>query len=130
MLLRPALDQFKVQFATTDIGLAEREGICAVTQIADTNRSAPLSALKCAADCLRLVRETRPDFIITTGALPGLICLALGRLFGSQTIWLDSVANSEAVSLSGRVARLFVSLWLTQWEYLARSEDEYAGAVL
>jgi hypothetical protein len=54
----------------------------------------------------------------------------LGRLLGARTIWLDSIANAERISLSGRLVRPFASVWLTQWEHLARgTRPEYAGQV-
>ena len=60
-----------------------------------------------------------------------LLCLVAGKLHGARTIWLDSVANSETPSMSGKFARKFVTLWLTQWEHLARPDaGEYAGALL
>lgn len=130
MLLRPALDRFAVTFATTEPGLAEREGLSGVFHLPDTNRNRPLDALRCVAAAMRVVGRVRPQVVVTTGALPGLICLVAGRLRGARTVWIDSVANSEKPSLSGKVARRFVSLWLTQWEHLARAEREYAGQVL
>jgi UDP-N-acetylglucosamine:LPS N-acetylglucosamine transferase len=101
---------------------------------------------------LVIVRE-RPDVIITTGAAPGYFALRFGRWFGARTIWLDSIANVEELSLSGQMAGRVADLWLTQWEHLAtnrtphatrsthrssrstqhttlRTHPEYAGAVL
>ncbi len=131
MLLRPMLERFDVCFATTNPGLAEREGLDNVHILRDTNRDRPLDALRCAATALRIAFTLRPDVVITTGAMPGLLCLIAGKLAGARTIWVESVANAEQPSLSGAVARRFVSLWLTQWEHLARpGSGEYVGALL
>jgi UDP-N-acetylglucosamine:LPS N-acetylglucosamine transferase len=130
MLLRPALEQFDVTFATTDAGLAEREGLVEVLVLRDTNRDKPLDGLRCAWDAIRAVATVRPEVVITTGALPGLIVLIAARGRRARTIWIDSVANSEKPSLSGRFARSFASLWLTQWEHLAHCPNEYAGGLL
>jgi UDP-N-acetylglucosamine:LPS N-acetylglucosamine transferase len=80
----------------------------------------------------RAVGRERPDAIVTTGAAPGLVALALGRLLArSRTVWIDSVANTERMSLSGRMARHVADAWLVQWEHLARPEGpHYWGAVL
>lgn len=129
MLLRPALDQFDVTYATTDIGLGEREGLD-VLVLRDTNRDKPLDALRCVWDGIRAVTTVRPQVVITTGALPGLIVLMVARARFVRTIWIDSVANSEKPSLSGKVARRFSTLWLTQWKHLARHSGEYAGNLL
>jgi UDP-N-acetylglucosamine:LPS N-acetylglucosamine transferase len=68
---------------------------------------------------LRIVLRERPDVVFSTGAAPGLLALLFGRLIGARTIWLDSIANAEHLSLSGRLARPIAGLWLTQWENLA-----------
>jgi len=80
----------------------------------------------------RAIRRERPDAVVTTGAGPGLIALALARhLAGSRTVWIDSIANTERMSLSGRMAGWVADAWLVQWEHLARPEGpHYWGAVL
>ncbi|ANY83201.1 hypothetical protein BB934_27960 (plasmid) [Microvirga ossetica] len=80
---------------------------------------------------LILLRE-RPEVVVTTGAAPALIALALAKLvFRSRTIWIDSIANCEHLSTSGALARKFSDAWLTQWPQLARTDGpEYWGAVL
>jgi len=62
-----------------------------------------------------IMREVRPDVVVSTGALPGLMALIVGYVFGARTIWIDSIANTERMSLSGRLSRPFAQLWLTQW---------------
>ncbi len=73
----------------------------------------------------------RPDVVISTGALPGVIALLLGKLFRARTIWVDSIANAEEMSMSGKLARRFADLWLSQWPEVAEREGAgYLGAVL
>ena len=73
----------------------------------------------------------RPDVVISTGAAPGFLAIRLGRLFGARTIWIDSIANVERLSLSGEKIGPHADLWLTQWPHLARSEGpHFVGAVL
>ena len=70
----------------------------------------------------------RPDVVVSTGAAPGLFALLFGRLLGAKTIWVDSIANVERLSMSGRLARAVAQLWLTQWPHLARAGGpEFAG---
>ena len=53
-------------------------------------------------------------------------CLRQGR-----TMWIDSVANTERLSLSGWLARPVADAWLVQWEHLSRPKGpSYWGAVL
>jgi UDP-N-acetylglucosamine:LPS N-acetylglucosamine transferase len=77
-----------------------------------------------------LLRE-RPDVIISTGAAPGYFGLLIGRWIGCRTVWVDSIANAEKLSLSGEKIGRFADLWLTQWPHLAKPKGPlYAGAVL
>ena len=80
----------------------------------------------------RVLRAERPELVITTGAAPGLVALALAKLLcGSRTVWIDTVANSEKMTLSGRLARPVADAWLVQWPHLARpGGPEFWGAVL
>lgn len=69
----------------------------------------------------RTIRRVRPNAIVTTGAAPGYFALRIGGLLGARTAWIDSIANVEEVSLSGRRVGPKATLWLTQWPHLAGS---------
>ncbi len=131
MALRPAFATGKVHYATTLKGLPEQFGLKSASLIPDCNRSTPFRAAFCAMRLAFLILRHRPDVIVSTGALPGVIGLALGKLFRSETIWIDSVANAEELSSSGRLAKRFAKLCLSQWELPARKSGAgYAGSVL
>jgi UDP-N-acetylglucosamine:LPS N-acetylglucosamine transferase len=78
---------------------------------------------------LKTIRQEKPDAVITTGAAPGLVFLLAGKLLGRKTIWIDSIANAEHLSASGRVASKFASRTYTQWKDLAVGKIKYAGNV-
>ena len=70
-------------------------------------------------------------WVVSTGAAPGYVAIAIGRRFGARTLWLDSIANVEQLSLSGERAIRHADLVLTQWPHLAREgQVEYRGSVL
>jgi hypothetical protein len=78
-----------------------------------------------------IIWKERPEIVISTGAAPGYVALRLGRLMGARTIWLDSIANVESLSMSGEKIGRYADLWLTQWAHLARPKGpHYAGSVL
>jgi UDP-N-acetylglucosamine:LPS N-acetylglucosamine transferase len=78
-----------------------------------------------------LVFRLRPDVVISTGAAPGYVAIRLGRLIGARTIWIDSIANAEELSLSGAKIGKHADLWLTQWPHLARQQGPiYRGSVI
>ncbi len=73
----------------------------------------------------------RPDVVVSTGALPGFIALRLAKLGRRRTVWLDSIANCEELSMSGKRIGGAADLWLTQWpEVAAPGGPDYAGSVL
>ena len=77
-----------------------------------------------------MVRE-RPDVVVTTGSAPGMLALRMAKMFRARTIWIDSIANAEEMSLSGRAARKYADLWLTQWPHLSTENGPtYMGRVL
>ncbi|MCE8014976.1 oligosaccharide biosynthesis protein Alg14 [Halomonas sp. MCCC 1A17488] len=79
---------------------------------------------------MSIVRKSRPDLIVSTGAAPGLLILFAGFLMGRKTIWVDSIANSRQLSLSGRAACLFATQVLTQWPELATKRVRHLGSLL
>lgn len=130
MLLRPALNEGRVVFATTNRELAVRDGLDRVHLLPDANRDEPMRALSSMIASARLVWRLRPNVVVTTGALPGLFCLVFGRLTGARTVWIDSIAASDRPSLSGAFARPFATRWYTQWQHLQSPSRDYEGALL
>jgi len=134
--IRPAWEGCDVAYVTTDKGARDF--------IIQDARDRSLVELRCYTVCsanrwqkVRLVRQLlritmilfqeRPDVIISTGAAPGFFALRIGKLLGARTIWIDSIANAETLSLSGKKAGSCADLWLTQWEHLKGSEDPERG---
>ncbi len=126
LLLRDAFVGHDISFATTMKGLGERAGIAGVRVIHDCNRNSPMSAVFCVLDLLRVMARVRPQVIVSTGALPGFLALAIGRRFGVKTIWVDSIANAEELSMAGQKAKAHADLWLSQWPFVA----ERSGAAM
>lgn len=84
------------------------------------------------AKSYNILKKSNPDVVISTGALPGLIMCFAAKLLFKKVIWLDSMANYQKLSFSGRLARLFCDVCLTQWEHLAENDKRvsYWGKVL
>ena len=131
MLLRPAFEGTDVLYLTTMAGLPEAFGAAPARIVPDCNRDKPVEAARSAAAVAVAIARHRPHVVISTGALPGVIALALGKAARARTIWVDSVANAEEMSMSGRLARRFADLWMSQWPNVAEASGaEHAGAVL
>ena len=129
--LRDAFDGLEVVYVSTDPDYSvDVEGHRFLT-VQDASRERPLLMLRTLLQSFRHVWAERPDVVISTGAAPGLFALLFGRIFGAQTIWIDSVANGEVLSMSGRLAGHLVGLWLTQWPEVASENGPfYRGSVL
>lgn len=131
MRIRSAFEGGEVSYLTTRKPSSRHVQGAKFHLVPDCNADEPLRVIVCALHvALRMVIE-RPDVVITTGAAPGLISLFFGKLMGARTIWIDSIANAEQLSLAGSRARRWADLWLTQWPHLARkSGPQYAGSVI
>lgn len=78
---------------------------------------------------IKIMRKVKPEVVLTTGAAPGLLTLCAAKLWGIKTIWIDSVANVEQISASGRIALHFADMVYTQWPDLAKGKIEYHGNI-
>lgn len=131
MLMRPAFDGNQAFFATTLKGAGDLAALPHVHIVPDCNRNKPVKAAISALRIALLILRLRPDVIISTGALPGVIALAIGRRTGARTIWVDSIANAEEFSMAGKKAQRHADLWVSQWPNVAQEEGaEFLGSVL
>lgn len=78
----------------------------------------------------KVLRRIKPRCVISTGAMPGLLFIIVARCLGIKTIWIDSVANVDELSSSGKVAIRFSTVHLTQWEHLEGGRTHFEGRVL
>ncbi len=130
--LRSAFECCDVAFVTVERGY--REGLPASSRfyvVRDATRWDRLALVVLVLQLAWIVVRERPHVVISTGAAPGVLALALARALGSRTIWIDSIANAEQLSLSGQQARRYADLWLTQWPHLAQEGGpRFEGSVL
>lgn len=87
--------------------------------VADASRT---SVLRLGFQFLQVLAQMiayRPDFVISTGASVGYFALLSAKLVGARTIWVDSIANSEQLSLSAVKSSKHADLLITQWPHLA-----------
>lgn len=118
----PALAGFEIVYVSTkswyEKDVYPNKFIC----IKDANRCNKFSLIALFFHFLLIICTVRPFLIISTGAAPGFVALVVGKICGASTIWLDSIANVEEISLSGRMSGKWADLWLTQWQHLAHDK--------
>src|SRR6056297_1357537 len=140
MRLRPAWAGFRVTYVTTDADFhqavrqhAEQDGEPTPDfhTVTEANRWQKWRLIKQLLGVAFILIRCRPDVVLSTGAAPGYFALRIAKLLGAKTIWIDSMANAEELSMSGKRIGKHADLWLTQWEHLAKSEGpKYLGSVL
>lgn len=141
--LRPAFEGCDVTWVTTDAGRrdeiladAAARGLPApgFVLVAEANRWTKLKLVQQLLQIAWAVLRVRPHAVITTGAAPGYFAIRFAKLLGAKAVWIDSIANADELSLSGKQVGPHADLWLTQWPHLAGAEGArgpaYRGAVV
>jgi exopolysaccharide biosynthesis glucuronosyltransferase PssD len=130
--LKPAFADLDVAYASVYPEYAEDVPGHRFHSFRDVSRWDRFGFVVLAFQILRMLIAERPKIVITTGSLPCCITLIFAKyLFGAKTMWIDSIANVQQLSSSGKLAGKFVDIWLTQWPELACEHGpQYWGAVL
>jgi len=128
--LRPAFEGHDVAYVTTNAGHRPEVGSARFYTVRDGNRASKLALLVSALQIGRVVVRERPQVVVSTGAAPGYLALRLAKALGARSVWIDSVANVDELSLSGQLASEQADLCLTQWPHLASGSVGYQGSVL
>lgn len=119
-----------VIFITNDPSLESHVGNAKFETVIDANMDQKLKLIFLAAQTFFKVLKHRPDVIISTGAAPGFFALIWGKLIGAKTVWVDSVANADELSLAGKKVSKIADVWLTQWPEVAKEDGPlYKGRV-
>lgn len=128
--LRPAWADCDVAYATVHASQANEVHPHPLHVFPDVSRADLWRLPRTTAAIAAILIKVRPNVVITTGALPGLIAIALAKPFGIKTLWIDSIANAEVISGSGQQAVGLADAVLTQWSHLATDRIHYRGSVV
>jgi UDP-N-acetylglucosamine:LPS N-acetylglucosamine transferase len=130
--LQPAFNGLDATFVSVQPDYAEQVPGHRFYSVRDVTRWDRWGLVVLIAQLLVILTIVRPRVVITTGSAPGMIALGLAKIFlRSRTMWIDSLANCEEMSSSGKQARRFADVWLTQWPQLQRTGGpDYWGAVI
>lgn len=120
--LKPAFADHHVVYATVGRGHADEVAPARLHAVGDANQWNKFALALLALRVAWVVLRERPDVVISTGAAPGFFGIYFGKKLGARCLWIDSIANAEALSLSGQLAGKHADLWLTQWPNLSTSE--------
>lgn len=121
--LRAAFEGFDVAYVSTFESYAEVVAGHRYYAVPDASRFSLKGFAPIFARALVVMIRERPAAFITTGSAPMLPFLLMARLFGVRTLWIDSIANAEHLSTSGRIAKRLAHRCLAQWPEVGAQED-------
>ncbi len=101
--------------------------------VGECDRNKPFQIAVSTLKSFRFILKERPDVIITTGSLPIAITCLIGKMFGTKIIWIDSIAQIDQLSMSGKLILKYADVFLTQWPEVAAlhpHKAEYCGELL
>ena len=131
MRLRPSFKDLNMHYATVDRSNRKDVGSAPFYRIPDANRSQKFRLVLLLLRISWIMFRVRPQVVVTTGAAPGYLAIRLGKMFRCRTLFLDSMANAEDLSLSARLAARHTDLLLTQWPHLDKKYGaRFRGSVI
>ena len=129
----PAFNECDLSIATVDLSCIYKVDaqLKLVVELPDFNRKNVLLMILFVPRVINILRDINPTHVVSTGAAPGIITLVVARVMGCRTLWVDSIANTKRLSLSGRIACFVANQVFTQWEHLhGQHGAKYAGRVI
>ncbi len=129
--LRPAFDGCNVTYMTVDPKARHDVGNAGFYSVLDGNRDTKLSLIFMAIKILAVLIWVRPHSVISTGAAPGYFACRFAKLVGARSLFIDSVANAEEMSLSAKLVLSHANKVLSQWPKVSQKNGlEFHGSVL
>jgi len=121
--------KYKTYYVTTNKDVISSGYHC--YYVIDANKNDKFRLIALFFQSLLIFIKTRPDIVITTGAAPGFMMVLIARIFNKKSIWIDSIANADELSLSGKLSKRFSTYTLSQWRQVAEKEGVlYKGGLL
>lgn len=131
MRLRPAFAHSETVYASVHPKAPLDIGDARYHSYLDANKDTKIGLLIMALQIFLLVAWYRPDRVVSTGAAGGYFACRFGRWFGAKTLFIDSIANAETLSLSARLSLPHADQVFSQWPEVSRREGgTYHGSIL
>jgi UDP-N-acetylglucosamine:LPS N-acetylglucosamine transferase len=129
--LQPAFEGIQLTYATVHRANASEVRGAKLFLLPDANRDTKARLCLLLLKLMWIVVRVRPDVVVSTGAAPGYLAIRIARLLGARTLFLDSIANAEELSMSAAMAVSHADVTLSQWDNVAQKYGlQHWGAVL
>lgn len=66
----------------------------------------------------KIISQERPKLIITTGAGESVPFIVIGRMFGSQVVFIESITRVDDISLSAKLVLPLINRLYVRWPSL------------
>lgn len=134
MCLKEIADACDTFYVTEEGGQAEDSNLKKIYTFPQINRHEKrflLHFIKLCKNALRILKEEKPDFVITTGALLAFPFCIFAKFRRIKVIYIESFARVNTPSLTGKLVYPFADLFLIQWESLLRvyPKAKYVGGI-
>lgn len=96
-----------------------------------TNRNIPIFFRNIAL-AIKILRDNRPDMIISTGAGVAVPFLFIAKLHGVKTVYVESLTRINDLSMTGKMVYPFVDELLVQWPEMEKRypKAKFRGQVI
>jgi UDP-N-acetylglucosamine:LPS N-acetylglucosamine transferase len=83
------------------------------------------------AKAVSILRKSKPDLVLSTGAGLAVPFILASKLFGIKTVFIESISRSNSLSLTGKLVYNLVDEFYVQWpECVERfPKAQYRGVV-
>ncbi len=129
-ILAPLSGKHEIIYVTTNIKAKKSSDNNKYYFVEDFSRTSPLKLVSSIAAFNKIIKAEKPDVVISTGAAPGLAAVLIAKKYGIKSLWIDSLANVEHLSVCGRIAAKIATATLTQWPHLATDKIKFYGTIL
>ena len=123
MMLRPLIEKYSGYIVTEKIGYDINAGEIPVKYVLPINRTDRTFIIKFLVNIIKsffIIAGSRPDFIISTGALAAVPLMVWTKVFGGKVIYIESFAKINSPNLSGKIAYKFADQFYVQWESMKK----------
>ena len=95
------------------------------------NFADPFRVVKGYTQAYNLLRKIKPDVVITTGAHTAVAMCYIAKPFRKKIIYIETFANLESKTLTGRLIYPIADVFIVQWENMLKLYPKaiYIGGV-
>ncbi len=82
--------------------------------------------------CLKIVLKFKPDTVVSTGAHTGGIMCYIAKMFGAKIIYIETLAKSKSLSVTGKNMYKKADVFFVQWEEMLEyfPKAKYIGRLM